>query len=149
MLSHRAATLADAPGLAELNYQLIQDEGHRNRMTVPELEERMRNWLATDYQAVLFTRGDRAVAYALFRPEEGSVYVRQFFVGRECRRGGVGRMAMQILLGETLRDFDRVYLDVLIDNSAAHAFWEAVGFRDYAVTMEFFRHSAAARAKAP
>jgi hypothetical protein len=28
--------------LAELNHQLIRDEGHRNRMTVPELKRRMR-----------------------------------------------------------------------------------------------------------
>ena len=149
MLSHRAATIADAPLLAELNHQLIHDEGHRNRMTVPELEERMRNWLATDYRAVLFARGESVAAYTLFRPEGCAVYIRQFFVGREYRRSGMGRMAMQILLNNTLRDFQRVYLDVIIKNSAAHAFWKTVGFRDYAVTMEILRESPDAGVVAP
>ena len=31
MLTLRRATDADAPLLAELNHQLIRDEGHRNR----------------------------------------------------------------------------------------------------------------------
>jgi ribonuclease HI len=39
-----------------MNYQLIHDEGHRNPMTIQELEERMRAWLASgEYEAVLFS----------------------------------------------------------------------------------------------
>ena len=37
----RRATLADAALLAELNRQLIRDEGHRNSMSLAELETRM------------------------------------------------------------------------------------------------------------
>lgn len=37
--------------------QLIQDEGHRNRMTVAELEQRMRGWIAGEYRAVIFEAG--------------------------------------------------------------------------------------------
>lgn len=37
-MTFRLATLDDCRLLAELNHQLIQDEGHRNRMTVPALE---------------------------------------------------------------------------------------------------------------
>jgi hypothetical protein len=44
-LNYRRATLNDCSLLAELNHQLIRDEGHRNKMTVPELEQRMRGWL--------------------------------------------------------------------------------------------------------
>jgi hypothetical protein len=46
MTFHRA-TQDDCALLAELNHRLILDEGHRNRMTVPELEQRMRGWLST------------------------------------------------------------------------------------------------------
>jgi ribosomal protein S18 acetylase RimI-like enzyme len=141
MLRHRPATADDAPLLAELNHQLIHDEGHRNRMTVPELEARMKDWLATDYRAVLFTKKAEVVAYALYRPEGTSAYLRQFFVSRQHRRSGIGRMAIRILLGDMFESFDRVYLDVLITNASGHAFWRAVGFQDYALTMESLRSS--------
>lgn len=42
-MNSRRATLADCALLAELNHQLIRDERHRNKMTVPELELRMRS----------------------------------------------------------------------------------------------------------
>jgi hypothetical protein len=49
---YRLASLDDSEVLGELNHQLIQDEGHRNPMTIPELVTRMRFWRAmgfTDY----------------------------------------------------------------------------------------------------
>ena len=46
-MEYRPATPADAPALAAMNAQLIRDEGHRNRMTVAELEGRMAGWLAS------------------------------------------------------------------------------------------------------
>ena len=140
MLSHRPATAADVPLLAVLNHQLIRDEGHRNRMTVSELEARMKSWLETDYRAILFARESEVVAYALYRPEGTSAYLRQFFVCQEHRRSGVGRTAMQILLRGAFDAFDRIYLDVLTNNPSGHAFWRAVGFQDYAVTMETLRN---------
>jgi GNAT superfamily N-acetyltransferase len=149
MLICRPGTDADAPLLAQLNQQLIQDEVHRNRMTIPELERRMRNWLATEYRAALFIEASTVVAYALYRPEKDAVYVRQFFVCREHRRRGIGRKAMQMLLGGELAAFDRVYLDVLTKNGGAHCFWEAVGFHDYALTMEIVRDRANPRCSAP
>src|SRR3954466_10117725 len=71
-MTFRPATIDDCPLLAELNHQLIRDEGHRNRMTVAELEERMRGWLRSEYRAVLYEDGREVIAYALFReqPEE-------------------------------------------------------------------------------
>jgi len=53
-MTFRGATLGDCPVLAELNHQLIRDEGRRNLMTVPELEQRMRGWLTGEYRAVIF-----------------------------------------------------------------------------------------------
>ena len=57
-MDYRFATDADISLLAEWNHQLIRDEGHRNPMTVPQLADRMRGWLAGDYRAVLFTDSD-------------------------------------------------------------------------------------------
>lgn len=41
-LTFREVTSSDIDQLAERNHQLIRDEGHRNRMTVPQVAERMR-----------------------------------------------------------------------------------------------------------
>jgi len=68
-MTFRPATIADCPLLADLNHQLIRDEGHRNRLAVAELEQRMRGWLAGEYRAVLYEDGREVVAYALFREQ--------------------------------------------------------------------------------
>jgi len=138
-LNFRFATEADCPRLAELNHQLIRDEGHRNRMTVPELEERMRRWLGSEYRAVLFERGGEAVAYALFRVAPDGIYLRQFFVQRQCRRQGVGRAAVDCLVTRVFPPGLRVTVEALVHNRPAHDFWRAVGFQDYAVTLEMLR----------
>ncbi len=64
----RLAETADVAQLAEWNHQLIRDEGHRNRMTVPELEARLRGWLRGEYRAVIFSQAADPVGYALYRP---------------------------------------------------------------------------------
>jgi GNAT superfamily N-acetyltransferase len=88
------ATPADAAALADMNWQLIRDEGHRNPMTVPQLADRMARWLGGQYEAVLFEEAGRPVGYALFRREPEHIYLRHFFVARDCRRRGVGRAAL-------------------------------------------------------
>src|SRR6266542_5931397 len=89
----RSATFDDCPMLAELNHQLIRDEGHRNPMTVSQLEQRIREFLAGEYRAVIYEAGDEVVAYALFREQAEEVYLRQLFVVRHRRRQGIGRRA--------------------------------------------------------
>ncbi len=66
----RAATESDIQRLAEMNFQLIQDEGHKNSMAVPELRVRMADWLRSNYQSVLIELKCRAIGYALWRIEE-------------------------------------------------------------------------------
>jgi hypothetical protein len=51
---HRFASIEDCQALGELNHELIHDEGHRNPMTVPELVNRMRHWLETEYPSRYF-----------------------------------------------------------------------------------------------
>ena len=93
-MTFRHATLTDCPLLAELNHQLLRDEGHRNRMTVPQLEQRMKGWLSGEYRAVVFEEGGEVVAYALFREQPDEIYLRQLFVVRSQRRQGLGRRAV-------------------------------------------------------
>jgi hypothetical protein len=68
-MNFRLATSGDCALLAELNHQLFRDEGHRNCMTVPALEQRMRSWLSSDYAAVIFGDPGEVVAYALYREQ--------------------------------------------------------------------------------
>lgn len=138
MLKYRKATLADAPLLAELNHQLIRDEGHRNPMTVSELEERMRGWLTTAaYEGVVFEAESGVVAYALYRRlgEEG-IYLRHFFVVRERRRRGVGRAAIKILREQVWPRDKRLVVEVLWHNTPGIHFWKAVGFGAYSLALE-------------
>jgi len=44
-LAVRVAGSDDVRLLAQMNKRLIEDEGSRNPMSTPELEQRMRGWL--------------------------------------------------------------------------------------------------------
>jgi ribosomal protein S18 acetylase RimI-like enzyme len=135
-MNFRRATGADTSLLAALNHQLIRDEGHRNRLTIDELERRMRQWLETEYSAVLFEEDVNVVAYALYREQAEEIYLRQFFVAPEYRRKGVGRKAMETLRSRIWPGNKRLTVEVLAPNTAAIAFWRAVGYKDYALTLE-------------
>jgi GNAT superfamily N-acetyltransferase len=138
-LSFRLATVADIDELAELNARLIEDEGHRNPLTPAELKHRMREWVESTYSAVLFNRDASTAAYALYcegdQFGERFIFLRQFFVKPEFRRQGIGRAAIRILYDEIWPPNSRVALDVLCHNSAGRAFWEAMGFREYSMTV--------------
>lgn len=135
-MNYRTATLADIEMLAELNHQLIADEGADNPRSVPQLAERMAEWLEGRYRAVLFEEGGAPVAYALYRDDGESIYLRQFFVTRERRRTGVGRDAIARLVNEVFPPGKRVVVEVLAKNARAMAFWHAMGFVDYFMTLE-------------
>ncbi len=136
MITFRPATLQDCGILANLNHQLIRDEGHRNPMTVPQLEQRMRGWLADQYRAVIYEDGDEVVAYALYREQLDEIYLRQLFVIRSRRRQGIGRKAVEILRSQLWPKNKRLTVEVLVANQNAVAFWRAVGYLDYSLTLE-------------
>ena len=136
-MRYRQASAEDSPTLAVLNAQLIEDEGHRNPMTVAELEDRMRAWLTSGaYQVLLWEDHNEVVAYALFRETADEVYLRQFFVVHHRRREGIGRQAIAALLTQVWPRHKRWTVSVLVQNVAAMAFWRAVGYTDYALTLE-------------
>lgn len=139
----RRATDGDVPALARMNAMLLEDEGHRRRPSIPDLEARMRGWLGGAYAAALFEESAAVVAYALWRTDEdGAIYVRQLWVARERRRQGLGRRAFEILRTEALPAGARIVLDVLVENARAIAFWKSLGFTDYATTLELRAASA-------
>jgi predicted acetyltransferase len=132
----RRATAEDCDVLGELNHQLIRDEGHRNPMTVTELAHRMKKWLDREYTVLMFEEAEQLAAYAVFREDPEEVYLRQLFVVRNLRRKGVGREAVRIMRSEVWPTDKRLTVDVLAANQGAVAFWRAIGYRDYGLTLE-------------
>lgn len=139
-ISCREAGSEDCALLGRMNYQLIRDEGHGNPMTEEELAGRMRDWLSGGaYRALIFERAGVPSAYALFRAEaDASIYLRQFFVARECRREGVGTAAIQLLFRDVFPKGARVTVEVLAKNAAGREFWRAAGFTAYSLGLECF-----------
>ena len=135
-MTFRTAILDDCPRLAELNHQLIRDEGHRNPMTVPELEHRMRGWISGEYRAIVYEDGGEIVAYALFREQAEEIYLRQLFVVRHRRSQGIGRRAVEILRSQVWPKTKRLTVEVLVANKRAVSFWRSVGYADYALSLE-------------
>jgi len=119
-----------------MNWQLIRDEGHRNPMTVADLTARMAGWLGGEYEVTLFEDGGPVVGYALYRREAEYTYLRQFYVLAEYRRRGVGRAALGWLRQHAWGG-GRVRVEVLVGNTSGIAFWRAVGFADYCLTLEW------------
>ncbi len=135
-MEYQDASSTDIELLARLNLQLLRDEGHRNPMTLARLKVRMDNWLQNEYQAVLFERSGETVGYALFRDDAEYTYLRQFFVTAQHRRQGLGRQAIEWLSTHHWKDAPSVRVEVLVGTEEAIAFWRAIGFVDYCLTLE-------------
>jgi GNAT superfamily N-acetyltransferase len=135
-LTFRVAAAADLPQLASWNKQLIEDEGHDNTMSLEELVARMRNWLTTEYQALIFEDPAAPVAYALLRDTPEWVHLRQFFVARDRRRRGIGARAVALLRDSVIPPDKPVIVEAMAWNHPALSFWRAVGFADRYVGLE-------------
>jgi GNAT superfamily N-acetyltransferase len=134
-ITWRYAGQGDSDMLGHWNHQLIADEGHRNPMNERELAARMQGWMAAEYKAVIFSSGE-PVGYALFKVDTGSIFLRQFFIAREKRRSGLGRLSFQALRNQIWPKNVRLTVDVLCSNKGGMAFWRAVGYQDYSLTLE-------------
>jgi len=139
-MRYRIATLDDVPMLSDMNRQLVEDEGHRNRSKSDSwFAARMRDFLNGEYEAVLFELEGQVVAYALYtkhRDDKDSIYLKQLFVDRAHRRQGIGREAIRILREEIWPADKRLTVGVLIDNHAARAFYTAMGYRENSLELE-------------
>lgn len=85
-MNYRFAKACDLPLLAQLNDELVRDEGADNPMTLTQLQERMRGWLNAQYRAVLFEEASTTAGYALFRSDEEGIHLRHFFIARSMRQ---------------------------------------------------------------
>lgn len=135
----KKAESVDIPLLAEMNHRLIEDEGHSNPMGVLELQERMRIWIQKEYEAWLAVAEGKVIGYCLFRKSSEGVYVRQFFIEREERRGGKGRAFFSALEKGVWKREKEIRLEVLTANSRGIGFWKFMGFAEYCITMQKIR----------
>lgn len=121
--------------LAVLNKQLIEDEGHDNPMNTEQLKQRMKLFLDSDYCGWLFLSGGKAVGYALVNMKRSPLYLRQFFICRENRRSGFGKLFFQMLLSHL--GVETIDLEVLACNERGRAFWESMGFRERSLYLRY------------
>ena len=130
----RLAVLTDAEELAVLNKQLIEDEKHDNPMTVPQLKERMEDFLSNGYIAIFcFNEKASIVGYALVNESINPLYLRQFFICRNERRKGYGRRFFNKLL-EYL-NIETIDIEVMVWNETGKAFWESMNFKPRSIYM--------------
>jgi N-acetylglutamate synthase-like GNAT family acetyltransferase len=139
-LEFRFTTESDVPWLAKMNQQLIRDEGHRNKMTLPELEQRMSDFLQNEYNAVIVSFDKTDIGCALYKQDPEWLYLRQIFIINLMRRKGCGRKFIEWLKNNPWEKCERIRTDVLVDNVAGIDFWIAVGFKEYCVTLEMENH---------
>lgn len=124
------ASLDDCPALAVMNRQLIDDEGNGNTMAVSELECRMRDWFQKGiYTGYLFKRNGETIGYALVDPSD--MWMRHFFICRECRRKGYGRAAVGLLFEQL--GVEEIGLSCLMYNSPGLAFWRSFDHEAYSI----------------
>jgi GNAT superfamily N-acetyltransferase len=84
-----------------------------------------------DYDALLFEKGGRPVAYALARDNGDHVFLRHFIVTAAERRQGLGRACLELLLDEF--GWPELRVDLREDEEAAAAFFRDLGFAPAAV----------------
>jgi GNAT superfamily N-acetyltransferase len=136
-IAARPAGEDDLDLLVAWNVELIADEGHPSAMTPHELRERFEKWIESgDYQVVVFDLASEPVAYAAYSENPSFVYLRHFFVRRDRRRLGIGRRCIGLLFAEVWPSDRRCLVDALSHNTPALAFWRALGYHDYCVTLE-------------
>jgi len=141
-LQLRSATLDDIAILAEMNQQLIIDEGGQNTMSLDELADRMQIWLSGDREAVIVEYRDHIIGYLVywraedeFYPYQDSFYIRQFFIQPSYRRRGIGQIAFDRIIDVYFDSDVALTLDVLESNPEGKAFWAKMGFEEYHTTM--------------
>lgn len=129
------ATISDSKILASLNKMLIDDGGSINSMSETELEERMKQFLASDYLAYLFTVENAIVGYALVNIGQKPFFIRQFYIMKEYRRKRYGTQAFRNIVAAL--EVKEVDLTVLVQNEVGYKFWISCGLIPYEIVMHY------------
>lgn len=138
----RDASDAELHMLAVWTRELHEDEGSKP-MDVPLVERRLREWLnAGSARAVIFALDRRPVGYALVLQQAATpylpakTYLRQFFIARDDRGQGLGKLAFALLEREIFASGQAICLEAKWTNPRAQAFWKKMGFVEQDITYE-------------
>lgn len=133
----RAAGVDQVPLLARWNLALIRDEGNDNRISVDEIEARLREWLEQGYRAHVFEMDGVPCGYAIHRELPDITHLRHYYVEPAFRRQGIGRAAFDALRRDILPGDRKLLVEALVTNGPGVAFWEALGFEQRYVGLQF------------
>ncbi len=131
----RLCTDSDLELLSIMNKQLIEDEKHDNPMNLCQLNERMYEFIHSDYNAYIFQLENKVIGYALVNYLKSPFYLRQFFIVRDERRKGYGKRMFELLLVEL--NVKTIDIEVMVWNEQGKAFWESVGFKERSIYMRY------------
>ena len=132
--SGRYVPVAEEAG-RPVGFAELEPSGHIDRVYVSA--DHQRRGIGRQLLAAVVAEARRVGLARLFT--EASITARPFFVRPDRRRKGVARDALSWLRVHAWADAPRVRIDVLVGNAGAIAFWRAVGFRDYCLTMDWDR----------
>ncbi|GAC1036841.1 hypothetical protein thsps117_15980 [Pseudomonas sp. No.117] len=123
--------------LTGFNAGLQRDEGSPQPLGEAALRQRLADWLSRgEYQAILVERDGQPLGYALYRLETARIYLRHLYVAPEARRQGLGRAFFGQLRDRLWPADLPVQLNVLAGNQTGRAFWAALGFAPFSLTLQ-------------
>ncbi len=141
-LSVRDASDAELHMLALWTRELHEDEGSVP-MDVTLVERRLKEWIETgSARVVIFTLDRHPVGYALVLQQVATpylpakTYLRQFFIARDHRGQGLGKLAFALLEREIFTRGQAIRLEAKWRNPRAQAFWKKMGFVEQDITYE-------------
>jgi ribosomal protein S18 acetylase RimI-like enzyme len=126
-------TGADIELLADLNRQLIEDEEYDVNLSLDKLKDRMSGFLENGYKAFLFKENNKVRGYALIDFKREPLYLRHYFICRDCRRLGYGTACLKLLLSEL--GTDKLDIEVMFWNARGYGFWKSFGFKERSIYM--------------
>ena len=121
----RECTVEDVALLAQMNKYSLEDDDPEANLSLPHLENRMRDYINSGYKAFLFLIDEKVIGYALSNGAKPPIYLRQFFIVRDERRKGYGKQAFHLLLD--LLGIQESDIDVYTWNDSTVRFWRTLG----------------------
>ncbi len=134
-LGIRTCSEDDIELLARMNEQLLEDENFDIRLSPDQLKERMLGFIQSDYKAYVFEHSGEVKGYALVNHNSKPLYLRHFFICRECRREGYGIATFYKLLD--MLETDRIDIEVMYWNERDYRFWQSLGFKERSIYMRY------------